>query len=536
MISLKKTNNIKLSLKEKIGQLFMIGFYGKELPERVENFIINNNIGFIILFSRNIESALQVVELTNRIHSIGKVTPFLYTDQEGGTVVQFKEIAATVISHMGIAATYNKKNARIAGRIIGEEMDALGIDGVFAPVLDVNYEENNPIIGIRSFSDKPDIVINFAKEFFFGLNEGGVTACGKHYPGHGGTTKDSHLEIPKTYISSEYFLHYCFKPFAELAKIKIDSIMSSHVLFPNISGKIATFSPYFINELLRKKTGYNGVVFSDCVEMKAIKDNFSPEEIVKNSINAGIDVMVASHDFDLQKELLEVLLFYVKKGFIKEKRIDASISRILNLKKRYFNDIEKKIRDKENISIKLRSNIKLERKIADNSITLLRNKMRIIPIDKNKKALILEWEKVKATSAIQEAENVSMLGPIGKKYLKNVDIKILKLNEKIPKSLGFKLEEYSYVIAGVYSRNLEIEKIQGNAIKKIIKLRKDLIVVALGNPYDIRNFPSVNTYIATYGFRMVQLESLFKIIIGKIKPHGKLPVRIRDIFPRGYGL
>ena len=317
-------NNIKLSLKEKIGQLFMIGFYGKELPEKVENFIINNNIGFVILFSRNIESGLQVVKLTNKIHSIGKVTPFLYTDQEGGTVVQFKEMAATVISHMGIAATYNKKNARIAGEIIGKEMNALGIDGVFAPVLDVIFEENNPIIGIRSFSDEPDIVINFAKEFLFGLNEEGVTACGKHYPGHGGTTKDSHLEIPETYISSEYFLHYCFKPFAELAKIKIDSIMSSHVLFPNISNAIATFSPYFIDELLRKKTGYNGVVFSDCVEMKAIKDNFSPEEIVKNSINAGIDVMVASHDFDFQKELFEVLLFYVNRGLIKERRIDSS--------------------------------------------------------------------------------------------------------------------------------------------------------------------------------------------------------------------
>ncbi len=529
-------NNIKLSLKEKIGQLFMMGFYGKKLPERVENFIINNNIGFIILFSRNIESALQVVELTNRIHSIGKITPFVYTDQEGGTVVQFKEIAATVISHMGIAATYNKNNSKIAGKIIGEEMDALGIDGLFAPVLDVNFEENNPIIGIRSFSDEPDIVINFAKEFLFGLSEARVAACGKHYPGHGGTTKDSHLEIPETYISSEYFLHYCFIPFVELAKIKIDSIMSSHVLFPNISNAIATFSPYFIDELLRKKTGYNGVVFSDCVEMKAIKDNFTPEEIVKNSINAGIDVIVSSHDFDFQRELFEVLLFYVKKGLIKERRIDASILRIMELKERYFNNAVIKIRDKKTLLTKLRSNINLERKIADDSITLLRNKTGIIPIDKKKKVLILEWEKVKATSAIQKAENVSMLGPIGKKYLKDVDIKILKLDGKTPKSLGFKLKEYSYIIAGVFSRNSEIEKIQAQAIKKIIELRKDLIVVALGNPYDIRSFPFVNTYIVTYGFRMVQVESLFKIITGEIKPHGKLPVEIRDIFPRGYGL
>ena len=138
---------MNLTLREKVGQLFMIGFRGKEIPDEVEEFISRNNIGFIILFTRNIESADQSVNLTNHVHSLRTISPLIYTDQEGGTVVQFKELAATVISPMGIAATGNPENALIAGRIIGTEMDALGVDGVLAPVLDVNFEENNPISG-----------------------------------------------------------------------------------------------------------------------------------------------------------------------------------------------------------------------------------------------------------------------------------------------------------------------------------------------------------------------------------------------------
>ena len=188
-----KTILTRLSLEEKIGQLFLIGFLGDKLPQPVSEFIHQANIGFIILFARNIKNVNQIVHLTNDIHTCASISPFICTDQEGGTVVQFKELAATVISPMGMTATGDLNCARLAGELIGQEMDALGVDGVLAPVLDVNINEENSIIGIRSFSDDPERVVSFAAKFCEGISGQNIATCGKHYPGHGSTTEDSHL-------------------------------------------------------------------------------------------------------------------------------------------------------------------------------------------------------------------------------------------------------------------------------------------------------------------------------------------------------
>jgi beta-N-acetylhexosaminidase len=365
-------NHLSLSLREKTGQLFMIGFHGTSLPEDLIEFIETNHIGFVILFSRNIDSIPQVVELNAAIHSLGKVPPLIYTDQEGGTIVRFNEMASTVVSPMGIAAAGSPEYAETAGRIIGEDMQICGIDGVFAPVLDVNLEENNPVIGIRSFSDQPEVVIEYAGKFCRGLNGTGTLACGKHYPGHGAAKVDSHLGIPIITLSRPDFMDSCFQPFEALAKQDIDSMLTAHVLFPEISKEIATFSPHLVRELLREKAGYNGVVFTDCLEMKAIIDNFSTEDIVLKAIEAGIDVMVPSHTFAFQEELLDILWFYTKKGRIEEKRIDESLTRILTLKNKRFPDLTaaRKPGPPKTTGIQIRKNIAVEREIADGSVTL----------------------------------------------------------------------------------------------------------------------------------------------------------------------
>ncbi len=546
-------DNYNFSLKEKIGQLFMIGFKGTEIPEETRRFIDTHNIGFIVLFARNIESIPQVKELTGNIHSTAKLPPFIYTDQEGGTVVQFKEMAATVVSPMGVAATGNPRNARLAANIIAEEMKTVGVDGVLAPTLDVNYEEKNPIIGIRAFADEPGPVLEFAKEFAAGLHEKGMPACGKHYPGHGGTTADSHLEIPEVPVSPEYFHRYCYTPFLTFARMGIDAIMSSHVLFPALSPDIATFCPYLIDTLLREKAGYNGLVMSDCLEMKAVKDNFSPEEIVKKSITAGLDLLIAGHSPDFQKELLDSLYFHVQKGIVPEKRIDESLGRILKLKETYPSPRPVPAKTKTRIPVTktdaggrgetVRTHRREEEKIADASITLLRNRKGVIPIKPGAKTLIVEWEKIQATMLFSSATGISYLERTVKGFMSDVDIEILELappgetetpGKGLPMALKKRLKDYDHVIAAVYSRSPGIEKLQAGALKEILAVRDDVIVAALGNPYDIRNFPSVDTYVVTYGFRGVQLEALFKVLTGKIAPTGRLPVRIGNIFPRGY--
>ena len=525
------TGLTRLSLKEKIGQLFMIGFEGTEIPADVREFIRTHNIGFIALFTRNVDTLPQVKALTADIHEAAKIRPFIYTDQEGGTIVRFKELAATVISHMGLTAAGDPANARTAGRIIGEEMKDLGVDGVLAPVVDVNFEEKNPIIGIRAFSDEPDVVVTYAREFTAGLHEGGVAGCIKHYPGHGGTTEDSHMEMPSVAISPEYFFHYCYRPFVEMVRSGIDAVMSSHVMFPQLSPNIATFCPYLVGELLRKKAGYNGVVASDCLEMLAVKDRFSAGKIVKGAMAAGLDILTVSHKLDFQKELFDALYYYVQKGTISEARIDESVARILKLKERI---VRAPVKTSE--TIKIRPNRKEEERLADLSITLLRNGKGLIPIKRGGKILLVEWGKT------------SLMEPVAREFaddLGEIDVEVLpllppdkrkKTGQRIPKKLERKLNTYDCIIAGVCSSNPKTEQLQAEGLNRILQLHPNVIAAAIGNPYDIRNFPTIDTYVVSYGYRKVQLEALFKVLTGKIEAVGRLPVQIRNLFPRGHAV
>jgi len=512
----------------------MIGFYGEELPAGVESFIEKNNIGFVILFSRNIGSIKGTAALTNHIHSLGKITPAIYADQEGGLVVRFGEMAATVISPMGLAASGKPRNARIAGRIIGREMKAIGLDGVLAPVCDVNFEEDNPVIGTRAFSDDPGVVTLYAAEFAAGLKESGVSACAKHYPGHGGTAADSHLKIPVSPISPEYFFHYCFHPFASLAGLNIDAMMSAHVKFPRIDNRIATFSPYFISELLREKAGFPGVVFTDCLEMKAVKDNFSPAWIVRYCIEAGIDVMCPSHHLDFQEALFRSFLSDAEKGKISEKRIDDSLFRVLKLKETFHLLGESRVVNPAEAEGMARHLLADERDIAGQSITLLRNRGDIIPINRDKKCLLIEWQAAKATTDSYDKETLSTLMVTAKKYLSCVESRVLDRGEKISGDFKSELPGYDYIIACPYSLNRKMERDQAKAIKEILKSGKDVIIASTGNPYDIRHFPKVGTYVVSYGFRQVQLDALFRVLTGEIKPRGRLPVEIKGLFPRDY--
>jgi beta-N-acetylhexosaminidase len=518
-----------LSLREKVGQMFMVGFPGPEPGEQVRDFIRDYHPGFFILFSRNIQSIPQVIELTNSLHAMENLSPFLFIDQEGGTVVQFREMAATVISHMALAATGRPKNARKASRILARELDACGFDGILAPVLDVNFQEKNPIIGIRSFSDDPETVIRYASQFYQGLRDGGLAGCGKHFPGHGGTLEDTHLTIPVSDLSSKDFSRLCLQPFQALTGLQIDALITSHVIFPGIEREIATFSPKLIQGILRNDWNFQGLVISDCLEMKAIRDHFSAEEIVTRIIRAGVDVLTVSHHLDFQRELADILYFTVKKGRIEENRLDRSLSRILALKNRYKLLKARKIRNPVSDGKVVRSHLGQERKLAEQSITMLRNEQGLIPLQRNQRILILEWQKVKATQPLSQAEDRSMLEETAGQFFQQVEIRVMKLDGSVPARILDCLSGFDYVLAGLYSRSPDISVLQARALNRIREIREDVIAVALGNPYDISYFPDIKTYLATYGFRRVQLEALFKVLVGDIPAMGKLPVRIQGI-------
>jgi beta-N-acetylhexosaminidase len=280
------------------------------------------------------------------------------------------------------------------------------------------------------------------------------------------------------------------------------------------------------------------VVFTDCLEMNAVMNNFSREDIIFNSMNAGIDVMTASRTFDFQAELLEILWFYAKNGTIEEKRIDESLERILTLKNKHWPGLvlNRKEKPPANTGFQIRKNIAVEREIAGQSITLLRNTLNILPMAKDKKALVLEWTRSITGPSAAENEGRSMIQRISAEFLENREHVLLDPGKPLPGKLLTRLNNYDYIIVFIYSRAGKIDHSQTTAVKKLLGLRRDAVIVSLENPYEIKKFPLVDTFLVTYGFRMVQVEALFKVLTGQVVPSGKLPVNIEGLFSRGHGL
>lgn len=525
----------ELNLEEKIGQMFMIGFKEEFLTPEVQSFINESNIGFIDIFARNISSIKQATSLINQIHQQAKIPPMIFTDQEGGVVCQFAELTSTFSSNMGMAATGNPSFIELGAEILAEEMNLIGIDGLIAPTLDINHEPDNPIIGLRSYSDDVQTVIQSGKSFIKGARQSGLATMPKHFPGHGGSQLDSHLILPTLDFSEEFFELCDLMPFREVAK-EVDFIMTAHIAVPNIeaSGLPATFSKKFLTHILRNQFEFKGIVVSDCIEMDVIKNNYTPEEIVDYSINAGIDVFLISHSIVLQKELYRILVDKVKSGHIDISRIDASVQRILSAKEKYGLNIKRKQRDIKIAVSMMRNKREIEDYICKHTIVLLRDKLNKLPIKRGNSLGIIEWDKARSTVQLNEPVQTSYLAEQAKKYFDRVEVMVLPLKKTELTIINDFLQSFDNIILAPFSRTPEVEMIQANMIREIVNAREDVIIVATGNPYDIRNFPDAKIYLATFGYRDSQIQALFDNLTGVFQPSGKLPVDIKGIFPRWY--
>lgn len=523
----------ELSLEEKIGQMFMVGFPGETIPDEVKKFMNDNNIGFADIFARNIVTVEQTVNLMNDIHSQAKIPPMIFTDQEGGIVCQFAELASTYSSHMGLAATGNPSFTELAAKHMAEDLDLLGLDGFIAPTMDVNYEANNPIIGVRSFSDDVQTVIESGRAFINGVNQTGLAAIPKHFPGHGGSVLDSHLVLPSMNFSEEYFENCDLKPFEAIAK-EVDFMMTAHIAVPSIDPLVvpATFSEKFLIDILRDKFGFKGVLVSDCLEMGVIKNNYTPEEIIINFVNAGGDVMLLSHSIDLQQELYKIFVEKVRTGEISEARVDESVKRILAVKEKYAALTDRKQRSVSSALSCVRKKREIEDLICRHTIVVLRNKLKKLPLQKDQKLGIIEWDKTRSTIQINEPAHKSYLEDFARQYFREVEVMILPLKKPDFSKVKDFIKKCDNLLVSPFSRAPELEMIQADVIREILKIREDAIVIATGNPYDIRYFQDVKTYIVTFGFRDSQMQALFDALVGKYQPTGKLPVKIDGIFPR----
>lgn len=268
--------------------LIIAGIEGIELTDQARR-VLDLGVGGVILFSRNVRDRDQVGELTESLRSYAGRAIVVSVDHEGGVVQRLREGFTRIGPMREIGALGDARIAFELGQAMGRELRSVGIDLNFAPVLDVDTNPNNPIIGARAFSDDARIVAELGVALARGLESEGVSSCGKHFPGHGDTSQDSHLELPRLEHSIARLEEIELVPFRSYAEAGLAAIMTAHVLFPALDSAPATMSKALLQDLLRTKLGFRGLIISDDLEMRAIRDHFTPGDAVERSLRAGAD-------------------------------------------------------------------------------------------------------------------------------------------------------------------------------------------------------------------------------------------------------
>ncbi|HKY70500.1 MAG TPA: beta-N-acetylhexosaminidase [Nitrospira sp.] len=329
---------LELTSREKIGQLFMVGFLGTSVTPDLAAFLKEYRPGGVILFSRNLESVEQIVQLTNDLQACSPKSPLLISiDQEGGRVSRLPKGFTIFPPCELIGRCHSGELAYAAAATIAKELKAVGVNMNMAPVLDVNSNPDNPVIGDRAFGTTPEIVSELGLVTAAGLQDNKVVACGKHFPGHGDTNADSHKELPIVEASRERLEAVEFTPFRRATAAGIATLMTAHVLYKALDDRLpATLSPDVITHLLREQMGYDGVVLTDDLEMHAIVDNYGPGDAAVRAFLAGCDMLLICKERDREIAAFEAVEKAVASGAIATARLDQSVVRIQRIKQRYL--------------------------------------------------------------------------------------------------------------------------------------------------------------------------------------------------------
>ncbi len=327
------------NLKKIVGSLLVLGFDGPAVTDSLKNFLTQWDLGGIILFKRNIESLEQVAGLNRAIYQFAEVPPIVSVDHEGGRVFRLPEpfTAFPPMRRLGdfCEQAGDCSSAEAVGRIFGRELRAVGFNLDYAPVLDVDSNPQNPIIGDRAFGSTPGQVAEHALAFWRGLESERILGCGKHFPGHGDTAEDSHLTLPRVEKSLEQLNACELIPFHEAIGEGISMLMTAHVLYPALDPDLpATLSPRILTGLLRERLGYQGMIISDDLLMKGIVLRWGLEDAAERFLRADGDLVLLCHDEAAQRRVAAHLVHQAEKDADFQQLLEAKAKRMEAIRKR----------------------------------------------------------------------------------------------------------------------------------------------------------------------------------------------------------
>src|SRR5438477_419736 len=542
----------KMTVDEKIGQLLFSTYHGSltatDTPayQQIMHDVNDLHVGGFINITHG--SPLGVVKsqaypsavLNNQLQTKSKLPLLIGADFERGTAMRLDE-GTSFPTALALAAGGNLKDAYTMGKITALEARAVGVHWIYAPDADVNNNPGNPIINPRSFGENPERVAQFVSEFVRGVRENGGLATAKHFPGHGDTAADSHIDLPVIRADRARLDSLELIPFRAAISSQVDSVMTGHLNVPALEpdpNTPATLSHNILTDLLRKQLGYQGLIVTDAMDMGGITVRYAPGEAAVRAIAAGVDCLLMPPVPDAAFKALQAA---VKSGRISKERLDASVRRILQAKARLGLNASRLV-DVNAINKKLGSATwqKEAQDISDRGVTLLRDTPHRLPLDGTKpsRALLLAFyadpEPYPGEDLERELrtrfDSVTTL----RADTRFVNAGILRLPPT---------DSYDMAIVAFFVRvsdrkgNVDVPPEQAALAEQVYKTGKPVITVGFGSPYLIERFPQAETWLGAFGISDVAQISVARALFGEIPVRGHLPVTVPGVnLKAGFGI
>ncbi len=539
----------KMTLDEKVGQLIVPALDAPFLdpnstkPEELERYVRRFHVGGFLTFSRD---AARFTELHNRLQQAAR-TPLLITaDLEGGVGYLLANGGTRLPRAMALAATGSDDLVYQAGRIAALEGRALGVGVNFYPVVDVNNNPRNPIINIRAFSEDPGQVARFAADYVRGSQEAGLLATAKHFPGHGDTAADSHIELPVIELGRDRLDQIELPPFQATIDAGVAAVMTAHICLPKLEPEKclpASLSPTLTTKLLREEMRFPGLIFTDALTMNGITSQFIPEEAAVRGIKAGADVLLIPVDVE---KTFNALKHAVESGDIPVERIDASVRRILEAKARLGLN-QKRTIDPAQLERTLGNaeRQRLAQTMIERALTLVRDDHKAIPVKLKPGQRVLWLTLLDAPNGWRDPPGVAFGQALRARY-PDVDFIEARLDNTSTRETVAQVKELADVADAViasghirvaaYKGSIELTEWQLDLLRHLSKSEKPFTFTLFGSPYLLSFVPELPSYILTYEYYPEAERAAVRALAGDIPFTGTLPISLPEAYPLGHGL
>lgn len=545
---------VSLTLREKVAQLVMpwVGgdYAAVDSPEfdQLREWVETEQVGGLIL---SVGLPHSYAAKLNELQRIAEVPLLIASDMENGPGMRMGGIysfphllpqgGGTVFPPlMALGAAGSDTLAFLLGRVLGEEARAVGVHMTFGPVLDANSNPDNPIINTRSFGEDPALVADLATAYIRGARAAGLMTTGKHFPGHGDTEADSHIELPTIRADRARLDAVELPPFRAAVDAGVDGIMTAHIAVVGVEGPNAppaTLSPYFMTGVLRDEMGFQGVLFTDAMTMGGVANRYGATEPLILALEAGADVLLMPRNVG---QAIQTVMGALQSGRLSEARIDASVRRVLRAKARAG------LREERFVSLDAiahrvgtREHTAVAREIAERSLVLARDTRNLVPLPASAARVLSITFADPADWIAGRAFNRALAGH-------GHPVEAVRVDERTTaaeyQTLRVRADSAALVLASAYVSPLEYRGSVGAGgeftafVEALVRSGKPVVAVSFGSPYLLRQMPSVPAYLLAWGGAEVSQRAAARALLGQAAITGTLPISLPPFHPHGAGL